>query len=61
MSDKSEAVLDVAKELGRVVAKTTVQTAAEVVAATLVLAAAGTVWNKIEQRRAKKNLAVVSE
>lgn len=63
MSDTTtvEAAKDVAVELGKVAAKAAVQTAVEVTAAVALLAAAGFVAQKVQDRRAKKNLAVVSE
>ena len=65
MSDTTttaEVAKDVAVELAKIAAKTTVQTAVELTAAVALLAAAGFVAQKVQARRAKKNQpAVASE
>lgn len=63
MSDTTttEAAKTVATELGKIVVKTTVQTAVEVTAAVALLAAVGFVATKVQERRAKKAVTPVQE
>lgn len=50
----TEAVANVAKEIGKFAVKSAAQTAVEVTAATAILLATGYVYNVVQTRRAKK-------